>query len=389
MMSNSTGLLQPRLLSRIAWLLAAIVLVLLMAFCFFASSFCITLLLAAFLAILIDPAVTYLERWHVPRSASSGIIIIAGMLFFCFLTYASYNRVSDLVDAMPQYAERIREVIKPFSQKIARVQETAGRLNADTSPKKVAEVKIKEPPSWPSYIIRGVGPVWGAIIIIGVVPFLTFFNLIRKEQMNQRLSTTVGAAIDVPQFLRRVTEMVRGFAAGNFIIGAAMAGVTVLVLLGLKVQGAVLLGIASGFLNLIPFLGVILAVLLPLAAALLQFDSAGPFAIISVTVIALHIISANFLIPKIIGSRVSIGPVAATAGILFWGWLWGLMGILLAVPLTAFVKIVADCHPSLIHISNLLAESPRRVSPWIHSGQKTVYKTIPFIRKRFPTKVKI
>jgi predicted PurR-regulated permease PerM len=207
--------------------------------------------------------------------------------------------------------------------------------------------------------------------------------------MNQRLSTTVGAAIDVPQFLRRVTEMVRGFAAGNFIIGAAMAGVTVLVLLGLKVQGAVLLGIASGFLNLIPFLGVILAVLLPLAAALLQFDSAGPFAIISVTVIALHIISANFLIPKIIGSRVSIGPVAATAGILFWGWLWGLMGILLAVPLTAFVKIVADCHPSLIHISNLLAESPRRVSPWIHSGQETVYKTIPFIRKRFPTKVKI
>jgi predicted PurR-regulated permease PerM len=389
MMSSSTGLLQPRLLSRIAWLLAAIVLVLLMAFCFFASSFCITLLLAAFLAILVDPAVTYLERWHVPRSASSGIIIIAGMLFFCFLTYASYNRISDLVDAMPQYAERMREVIKPFSQKIAMVQETAGRLNAETSPKKVAEVKIKEPPSWPSYIIRGVGPVWGAVIIIGVVPFLTFFNLTRKEHMKQRLSTTLGASTDVPQFVRRVTEMVRGFAAGNFIIGAAMAGVTVIVLLGLKVQGAVPLGIASGFLNLIPFLGVILAVLVPLAAALLQFDSAGPFAIISVAVIALHIISANFLIPKIIGSRVSIGPVAATAGILFWGWLWGLMGILLAVPLTAFVKIVADCHPSLIHISNLLAESPRRVSPWIRSGRETVYKTIPFIRKRFPTKVKI
>src|SRR5580704_397056 len=234
MVRSSTDLLQPLLLSRIAWLLWAIVLVLLMAFCFFASSFCITLLLAAFLAILVDPAVTYLERWHVPRSASAGIIIIAGMLFFCFLTYASYNRISDLVDAMPQYAERIREVTKPFSQKIARVQETAGRLNAEASPKKVAEVKIKEPPSWPSYIIRGVGPMWGAFIIIGVVPFLTFFNLICKEQMNQRLSTTLGATIDVPQFVRRLTEMVRGFAAGNFIIGAAMAGITVLVLLGLK-----------------------------------------------------------------------------------------------------------------------------------------------------------
>jgi predicted PurR-regulated permease PerM len=249
-------------------------------------------------------------------------------------------------------------------------------------------VKIKEPPSWPSYIIRGVGPVWGAIIIIGVVPFLMFFNLIRKEQMNQRLKSSLGTVIDVPQFVGRVTKMVRGFAVGNLAIGSAMAGVTVLVLFALKIQGAVILGVASGFLNLIPFLGVILAVLVPCGAALLQFNTAGPFAIILLTVACLHIISANLLIPKIIGSRVTIGPVAATAGILFWGWLWGLIGILLAVPLTAFVKIVADCHPSLIHVSNLLAESPRPVPSFIDSDRDTVYKTIPFIRKGFPAKVK-
>jgi predicted PurR-regulated permease PerM len=370
MKRRSTDLLQLRLLSRIAWLLGVIVLALTLAFCFFASSFCITLLLAGFLAILLDPVVTYLERWHVPRSASAGLIIVGGMLLFGSLTYASYNRISDIVETMPQYAERIREVLKPLNQKIARVQETAGSLNPESSTKKIAEVKIKEPPSWPSYIIRGVGPIWGAIIILGVVPFLMFFNLIRKEQMNQRLASSLGATIDVPQFVGRVTKMVRGFAVGNLIIGSAMAAVTVIVLLALKIQGAVVLGIVSGFLNLIPFLGVMLAVLVPLAAALLQFNTAGSFAIILLTVVFLHIISANFLIPKIIGSRVNIGPVAATAGILFWGWLWGLMGILLAVPLTAFVKLVADCHPSLIHISNLLAESPRPVSSWIHSGRE-------------------
>jgi predicted PurR-regulated permease PerM len=389
MMRSSTNLLQPRLLSRIAWLLWGVVLILLMAFCFFASSFCITLLLAAFLAILVDPVVTRLERWHVPRPASAGIIIVAGMLCFCFLTYASYNRISDLVEAVPQYAEQIREAIRPFSQKIARVQETAGSLNPETSTKKIAEVKIKEPPSWPSYIIRGVGPVWGAVIIIGVVPFLMFFNLIRKEQMNRRLTSTWGATIDVPQFVGRVTTMVRGFAAGNLVIGSAMAAVTVAVLLALKVQGAVVLGTASGFLNLIPFLGVILAIVVPVAAALLQFHTAAPFAIIVLTVVCLHIISANYLIPKIIGSRVNIGPVAATAGILFWGWLWGLMGILLAVPLTALVKIVADSHPSLMHISNLLAEDPRPVSPWQASRQEPAYRPVPFIRKRLPAKVKL
>jgi predicted PurR-regulated permease PerM len=392
MMRSSTELLQSCLLSRIAWLLWAIVLVLLMAFCFFASSFCITLLLAAFLAVLVDPLVTNLERLHIPRSVSAATIIIAGMLFFCFLTYFSYNRISNFVEAMPQYAERIRDAIRPLSQKIARVQETAVTLSPETSTnpntKRISEVKVKEPPSWPSYVIRGVGPVWGAVIIIGVVPFLMFFNLLRKDQMNQRLANSLGDVIDVPQFVGRVTKMVRGFAAGNLVIGSAMAAVTVFVLLALKVQGALVLGVISGFLNLIPFLGVVLAVLVPIAAALLQFDTAGPFVIIALTVVCLHIISANYLIPKIIGSRVSIGPVAATAGILFWGWLWGLMGIFLAVPLTAFVKIVADCHPSLIHVSNLLAESPRPVSSWIYSNRETVRKAVPFIRKGVPAKAK-
>jgi predicted PurR-regulated permease PerM len=389
MMLSSSEVLQSRLLGRISWLLWVIVLVLLMAFCFFASSFCITLLLAAFLAILVDPVVTYLERFHVPRSASAGIIIIAGMLFFCFLAYSSYNSISDILETMPQYAELVREALKPLNQKIAKVQETAGSLNPEAPSKKIAEVKIKEPPSWPSYIIRGVGPVWGAVIIIGFVPFLMFFNLIRKDQMNQRLASSMGATIDVPKFVGRVTEMVRGFAVGNLAIGSAMAAVTVTVLLALNIQGAVALGIVSGFLNLIPFLGVVLAVLVPLAGALMQLSAAGSLAIIIATVGSLHIISANFLIPKIIGSRVNIGPVAATAGILFWGWLWGLMGILLAVPLTAFVKIVADSHPSLIHISNLLAESPRPVSFWIHSSQETVHRTVPNFRKKVPAKTNL
>jgi len=97
-----------------------------------------------------------------------------------------------------------------------------------------------------------------------------------------------------------------------------------------------------------------------------------------------------------IGGSSVLGPVyiAELAPAKWRGRMVGLfqinivMGILLAVPLTAFVKIVADCHPSLIHISNLLAESPRPVSRWIETDLETVYKTIPFISKRFPAKAK-
>jgi hypothetical protein len=73
---------------------------------------------------------------------------------------------------------------------------------------------------------------------------------------------------------------------------------------------------------------------------------------------------------------------------LFWSWLWGGIGLLLAVPLTAFVKLVADCHPALLPISNLLAETPRPLPRWAEVGQATVARAIPFLRDRFHVRQK-
>ena len=162
--------------------------------------------------------------------------------------------------------------------------------------------------------------------------------------------THLETTVDVPNFTSMLAKMVRGFVVGNLIVGALMAAVMVGVLYALKVPGAVPLGIASGFLNLVPFLGAILAAGLPLFASIFQFDSPAPFALIVVAAVALHIVSANFLVPKLIGSRVNIGPVAATMGMLFWGWLWGIMGVLLGRPVDGFCKArrrlspLADSH---------------------------------------------
>jgi predicted PurR-regulated permease PerM len=176
--------------------------------------------------------------------------------------------------------------------------------------------------------------------------------------------------------------MIRGFVTGNLIVGSMMAVATTLMLLGIGMKGAIPLGIASGLLNLLPFLGLIFSLALPLAAAILQFNTPGPFVIITLTILLLHVVSANLLTPKFIATRVSIGPVAATVGILFWGWLWGVMGLLLAVPLTAFVKLIADLHPSLCHVSNMLALTPRPTPRWVRYGETALQRAIPYLRGR-------
>ncbi len=361
---------QNRFLRQIVLPLWILALALLLAFCYFASSLCITVLLAAFLAIVVDPLITYLERLHVPRMISSAGIIVGTTILIASAIYASYHQVSEVVDQLPVYARRVGEAIAPFAKKVQKVQDSAGRLNPEPPAKRVPEVKVKEDyPAWTTYVVRGVGPISGVAIIVGVVPFLMFFLLIQKDKLKQKLSIVWGDSIDVSIFAGNLTRMVRGFAIGNLMIGTFMALVTITVLYALQIQGAVLIGIVSGFFNLVPFVGAIFAAVITMGAALFQNQSVTSILIILLTVIALHTLSANLLIPRVIGKRVSISPVAATIGILFWGWLWGVIGVLLAVPLTALVKIVSDSHPSLDKIANLLAERPHTVPPWSRAPQ--------------------
>jgi predicted PurR-regulated permease PerM len=193
--------------------------------------------------------------------------------------------------------------------------------------------------------------------------------------------------MDVPKFVSNLGNMIRGFVLGNLIVGSIMAAGTSVVFLVLGMKGAVTLGIVSAFLNLIPFLGLLLAAAVPLAAALLQFNTLGPFITIAITILLFHLVAADFLIPKLVGSRLLLGPVAVTISMLFWGWLWGIMGLLLAVPLTAFVKLVADSRPSLIHISNLLSDDPRPIPRLARFGEYTIQRVRPYLKGRTSQKL--
>jgi predicted PurR-regulated permease PerM len=351
---------QSRVLQRGVRVLTGILVLLLLAFCFFASSVCITVVLAGFLAILVDPAVRALEKLWIPRFFAAALVVVTGVLAFALLIYSSYGKLTTFADQFPMYTSRIADAISPISRKIERVQDSAGKLDHAASPRKVPEVQIRQSTSWANYLVRGVGSAWGAVIVAGVVPFLMFFMLLARDKIFFCLETIFGQKINVDQFASRLTGMVRSYAAGNLIIGIILSAVSILVFWQVGLTPAVTLGLISGALNLIPFLGILIALVVPLMAGVFQFHSAGPFIVISVTIIALHMIATNFLIPRFVGSRLDVGPVAATIGFLFWGWLWGVSGLLLAVPLTAFVKLLADSNPSLAHLSNLLAREPRR-----------------------------
>jgi predicted PurR-regulated permease PerM len=360
-----------RLLAEIKFLLWILAIAICTTFCYLASSICIALLLSSFLAMVIDPVIMLFERWRIPRMLSSAIVIIGITALVGVLGYASYQQGSNVIDRLPRLVDRIDEVIAPVTKKMHYLEASTDRLNIDVTPrsKKIPEVRVaSQYPTWTSYVIRGVGPASGVAVIAAIVPFLMFFLLVQKGRLKQKIAIIWGDRIDVSQLVTRVAGMVRAFVLGNLLIGLFMAAMTIITLALLHVKGAVPLGFVSGALNLIPFVGSLFGAMVPMFAALFQNQPLSTLAIILAVVVSVHLISQNIFVPRIIGGRVSISPVAATVGILFWGWLWGVIGVLLAVPLTAFIKIVADADPSLSKIGNLLAERPVTVPPWSRSA---------------------
>ena len=392
---NSPTLLTPggdpeqRWLKQIALFLGLILGTIVLAFCFFASSLCITIVLSAFLAILVDPLVVRVAKIGLGRLLASGLIVLCFMLLAGTLTYVLYNRASAFSDEFPSYAYRIQRAMAPVVSKFEGFEKNAQSMTPLVEGSKhVPEVTIKAVPmNWPSFLVRGVGSISGVLIMAGVLPFLVFFMLAGKDRMSVRLTNMFQDKMDVPKFVSNLGNMIRGFVLGNLIVGSIMAAGTSVVFLVLGMKGAVTLGIVSAFLNLIPFLGLLLAAAVPLAAALLQFNTLGPFITIAITILLFHLVAADFLIPKLVGSRLLLGPVAVTISMLFWGWLWGIMGLLLAVPLTAFVKLVADSRPSLIHISNLLSDDPRPIPRLARFGEYTIQRVRPYLKGRTSQKL--
>ena len=330
------------------------------AFCFFASSICIAVVVAAFMAILADPAVQVLERLRIPRHVAAALIVLAGAAVLSVLVYGSYLKISAFSYNFEVYADRLRELIAPINDRIQHVRDSASDLVRETAAKGRPEMRVRETTSWATYLARGVGSIGGAFIIAGVVPFLVFFMLNVREKLYTAFKALAGNRLDVDSLIGRVKALVLGYAVGNVVIGAVLSAASIIVFWKVGLTPAVILGIVSGLLNLIPFVGLVRAVAVPVVAGLVQFHSAAPFLVVIGVVSALHLAAATLLLPRFVGSRLDVGPVAATIGLLFWGWLWGIPGILLALPLTAVLKLLADADPALAHLSNVLARNPRR-----------------------------
>jgi predicted PurR-regulated permease PerM len=136
--------------------------------------------------------------------------------------------------------------------------------------------------------------------------------------------------------------MIRNYLAGNALVALILMLASWGFFLLIHLDYPFLAGCVSGLLNLVPYLGVVLAWSPPFLLGMVKWNTLGPYLGIAATLLILHIVALNLLMPAIVGRRVHLNPLAVTIALLLWGWLWGAIGLVLAIPITATIKVICD-----------------------------------------------
>lgn len=315
-----------------------------LAICYLAKIVLVTLLVSVLIAFTLEPLVGLLQRWRLPRSAAAliAVLVLCGAVWAA--SYFFYNRAVEFAHELPRYSQKIRSKLGRITKQTSDIKQTTQSILPGQAQKNKNAVPVKvESTGGSEFFTKELGTVTEVLAAVAFVPFLVYFMLSWQEHARTKTVQLFRPENRSTAYvtLGQISLMMRSFIAGNFIIGLFMSAVSIAVFGFLGLPYFYFLGLLSGFLSLMPYLGVILAAVPPLAAGLGSLSDTGMI-IVVLTVLGLHLFSMNVLYPKVIGKRLQLNPLLVTISLLVWGWIWGALGLILAVPVMGVIKIVCD-----------------------------------------------
>jgi predicted PurR-regulated permease PerM len=302
----------------------------------------VVVLISILISFVLAPVVDFLTRFQVPRGLGSLIAVMLLVVAALSATYVSYSRAMDFVTQLPTYKARIQQMMAHVREQAQQIEQTTETVLPSSEEDKKT-VTVKQSSSWTDLVSRNASSVSEIVLSLTFIPFLVFFMLSWQDHVRSAsvMLFNMENRNTAYVMLGLVARMIRSFIVGNFIIGVFLSACSIALFGLIGLPYFYFLGLISGFLSLIPYLGVLLAILPPVVADLGHLTT-GSFLLIVGIVLGLHLVGMNVLYPKILGKRLQLNPLAVTLALLFWGWLWGAMGLILAVPITGAIKIICD-----------------------------------------------
>lgn len=341
-----------------------------------ASSIFIPLLLGIMFSYVLSPAVDRLQRWHIPRALGAAVLLFAALGGLGSMVYSLSDGATALAESLPDAAQKLRQSLRALpgapDSPMEKVQRAGAKLEqaaeesgsvAPPAGKGVTRVQIERPRfSIRDYLWTGTVGVFGFFGQSMMVCFITYFLVTSGDSFRRKMVKIAGPTFSQKkitiQALDEINEQIRRYLMVQILTSVLVGLTTWAALLWIGLEQAAVWGVAAAVLNLVPYIGPIVVTGGLALVGFLQFGTPGMALLIVGVSLGIHIVSGYLLTPWLTSRASRMNPVAIFVGVLAWGWLWGIAGLLLGVPLLVAVKTVCDRVEDLKPIGELLGAEP-------------------------------
>jgi predicted PurR-regulated permease PerM len=311
--------------------------------------------LALLLSLILAPVVRGLRRLRLPRWIASGMVVAAvvagggGLLYYLATPAAEW--MDQAPSSLSSLETRFRELMAPV-EKVSRATERVERMT-DVGGSREREVQVAAKSLSGSLM----NITFAVVSAVAVMLVLLYFLLTTGDLLVRKVAGVVRSAdgkhrvVDIARTLEEsISTYLLTIALINLCLGIAVGAALWL----LDMPNPVLWGTMACLLNFVPYLGAVVGVAVVAMVSLLTFDGLAQAALAPLAYLALTSLEGSFITPTILGQRLTLNPLVIFVGIIFWGWMWGVVGALVAVPMIASFKIVCDHVERLKPVGDLL-----------------------------------
>jgi predicted PurR-regulated permease PerM len=340
-----------------------------------ASGFFIPLMLGLVFSYALSPLVDWLQRHRIPRTLSAAVLILGILGGMGAAVYSLADDANELITSLPDAARKVRDTVVKQQRKkkedsaLATVQKAAAELQkaaeeagggGTPAPARGVSRVIVEKPRFDLRDHLWTGTI-GLASLIGqtvMVTFLTYFMLISGNTFRRKLVKITGPGLAekklTVQALDEINAQMQRYLLVQLVasLGVGLATGLAFAMLGLK--HAAVWGVAAGILNLVPYVGSVVVTGAAALVAFLQFGDLNMALLVAGVSLLINTVEGYLLVPWATSKASSMNPVAVFIGVLAWGWMWGVWGLLLGIPILMAVKAVCDRVDHLKPVGELL-----------------------------------
>jgi predicted PurR-regulated permease PerM len=334
------------------------------AILYLAREVLIPLALAILLSFLLAPVVRRLEHWRLGRIPSTFIAVVIGFSLIGGIGVVASKQALSLAAKLPEYraniSKKIRAVREPQEGSLGKAAEAIKELENEAAPGAAPIAVAETPPTALAALREWIDPFVKPVGTALAVVVFTILMLLNRENMRERLIGLIGPQrINVTtQALGEAAYRVSSYLYMQLVVNASFGVPFAIALWLIGIPNAMLWGLLGTLLRFIPYAGVWVAVAMPATLAFAIFDGWSHVAWVLAVFVLLELLLVNVLEPWLYGRSAGLSAIAIILAALFWTWLWGPVGLLLAVPLTVCIAVMGRYIPELGYLNVLLGVEP-------------------------------